>query len=261
MARDVTEIVQAEKLLELKNLELLRSNEDLQQFAHVASHDLKEPVRKVRTFANRLSREFGASLTDNGRTYLSKMEKAADRMYTMIDGVLKYSSLTTIGDENEQVNLNQTIEAIKADLEVVIEEKKASVEYKDLPIVEGSSILLYQLFYNLIFNSLKFARPGVPPIVEIEAEPKHAVDTNASSGEKIEYVRIIIRDNGIGFSDADASKIFMPFSRLNSKDKFEGTGLGLSLCKKIVERHKGAIEASGIENEGSTFYISLPIKQ
>ena len=260
MARDVTDIVQAEKLLEQKNQELLRSNEDLQQFAHVASHDLKEPVRKVRTFANRLSREFGPTMTDHAKTYLSKMEKAADRMYTMIDGVLKYSSLTAIDDDVELVNLNQTIEAIQADLEVIIGDKQAKIEYTELPTIEGSSILLYQLFYNLIFNSLKFARPGVPPIIRIEANQEGQADSDIFPGQKNQFARIIIRDNGIGFNDADTARIFMPFSRLNSKDKFEGTGLGLALCKKIVERHGGTITATGIENEGSAFEIRLPRK-
>jgi len=256
MARDVTEIVRTEKLLEQKNQELSRSNEDLQQFAHVASHDLKEPVRKVRTFANRLGHELGESLSPNARTFLTKMEKAAERMSTMIDGVLQYSSLTALPAEVQSVNLNEIIKDILLDLEVSLSEKHAIVNTQPLPTIEGSSILLYQLFYNLIFNSLKFAKAGIPPDIRITSENI----SSAGNGTNVieDNVLIKINDNGIGFSDADAKRIFKPFSRLNSKDKYEGTGLGLALCKKIVERHGGTIEARGVEGMGSTFLIILP---
>ena len=256
MARDVTEIVRTEKLLEQKNQELLRSNEDLQQFAHVASHDLKEPVRKVRTFANRLGHELGDSLSPNAKTFLTKMEKAAERMSTMIDGVLQYSSLTAIPAEVQPVNLNDVIKDILLDLEVSLSEKQAVVNAEPLPTINGSSILLYQLFYNLIFNSLKFAKAGVPPEIKISSE--NVVFSRDSTNENDEYVLIKIDDNGIGFSNVDAKRIFKPFSRLNSKDKYEGTGLGLALCKKIVERHGGTIEARGVEGISSTFLVTLP---
>ncbi len=254
MSRDVTDIVKTEKLLEQKNQELVRSNEDLQQFAHVASHDLKEPVRKVRTFANRLRTEFDGVLTGNAKSYLSKMEKAAARMSTMIDGVLQYSSLTAVEDDPRPVDLNEVIKDIQSDLEITIGENGAIIESSNLPTVSGYSILLYQLFYNLINNSLKFVASGKAPVVRIKSET--ITETNHNNRE--EYFRISIQDNGIGFSETDARKIFKPFSRLNSKDKYEGTGLGLALCKKIVERHGGLIEATGVEGSGSTFYISLP---
>jgi signal transduction histidine kinase len=259
MARDVTEIVKTEKLLEQKNKELLRSNEDLQQFAHVASHDLKEPVRKVRTFTNRLSYELGEALSPNARTYLNKMETAAERMYTMIDGVLQYSSLTSMKQDLQPVDLNEVFRDILSDLELILGEKNAVVESGSLPTIEGSSILLYQLFYNLIFNSLKFTRKGISPRIQIHSETIEVVEgIGDDSNETGEYVRISIADNGIGFTDEDARRIFKPFSRLNSKDKFEGTGLGLALCKKIVERHGGTIEARGVEGSGATFFVKLP---
>ena len=259
MARDVTEIVKTERLLEQKNQELSRSNEDLQQFAHVASHDLKEPVRKVRTFANRLSLEMGSSLSPNAKVFLGKMEKAAERMYTMIDGVLKYSSLTAMQEDLQQVDLNIVVNDIMLDLEVTFNEKEAVVESDVLPTIDGLSILLYQLFYNLIFNSLKFAKAGIPPNIKITSEnillsEESAAELNGSG----EYVLIRIIDNGIGFTNDDSKRIFKPFTRLYSKDKFEGTGLGLALCKKIVERHGGKIEASGVEGSGSTFSVTLP---
>jgi PAS domain S-box-containing protein len=256
MARDVTDIVATEKLLEQKNNELLRSNEDLQQFAHVASHDLKEPVRKIRTFANRLMREFGSTLPANAKLYVGKMEKAAERMYTMIDGVLQYSSLASFEQPFQKTDLNEVIRDIETDLEIMIAEKDATIEHHGLPVIEGSSILLYQLFYNLINNSLKFSQDVVEPFIKITADTIYL----DAIGKQNEWTKIMIRDNGIGFDIDDARKIFKPFSRLNSKDKYEGTGLGLALCKKIVERHNGTIEASSKEGEGSLFVITLPKK-
>jgi PAS domain S-box-containing protein len=259
MARDVTDIVGTERLLEQKNQELLRSNEDLQQFAHVASHDLKEPVRKVRMFANRLSSEFDGTLPKSAKVYLSKMERAAERMYTMIEGVLQYSSLTAMEENIEEVDLNELIAFIKSDLEIAIDEKHAVIESATLPKVQGSDILLYQLFYNLINNSLKFAKPNVSPVIKINSDTVLATAGEGAHNDGVEaYYQISIKDNGIGFNEADSTRIFKPFSRLNSKDQFEGTGLGLALCKKIVERHGGMISASGVDGEGSTFYIYLP---
>jgi PAS domain S-box-containing protein len=259
MARDVSEIVRTERLLEQKNLELLRSNEDLQQFAHVASHDLKEPVRKVRTFANRLTREFGTMLPPNAKLYVGKMEKAAERMHTMIDGVLQYSSLGSFEQSYQLIDLNQVIQNIESDLEILIAEKEATIQKGVLPTIEGSSILLYQLFYNLINNSLKFSRADLNPIIAINSKGIMK-PVNGNSQHEEEFVEISIQDNGIGFDVEDSKRIFKPFLRLNSKDKYEGTGLGLALCKKIVERHRGTIEASGVDGNGAVFTVCLPKK-
>lgn len=193
--------------------------------------------------------------------YVEKIESAATRVYAMIDGVLMYSSLDTEIVSAENIDLNKIIATIQSDLELLIAEKDATINYKDLPSIEGSPILIYQLFYNLINNSLKFAKKDVPPLIEIynnsaAADLRH--DLHAS-GEI--YVRIIVKDNGIGFNNDEANIIFKTFSRLNPKDKYEGTGLGLALCKKIVERHGGSISTQGDENVGATFEIILPVKQ
>jgi PAS domain S-box-containing protein len=238
--------------------DLQRSNEDLQQFAHVASHDLKEPVRKVRTFSNRLRDEFGTGLPDKANTYLEKIESAASRMYAMIDGVLAYSSLGGIEQVREEVDLNKTIAQIQNDLEVVISGKGATLQYGRLPVVSGYALLLYQLFYNLMNNSLKFSKAGVPPLITIAAQSPLPGELKANGLSEGNWVRISITDNGIGFSPAYRHRIFQTFSRLNSKDKFEGTGLGLALCKKIVERHGGAIWAEGEEGKGAEFVMILP---
>ena len=259
MARDVSHLVRAEKLLEQANRELQRSNEDLQQFAHVASHDLKEPVRKVMTFSSRLKDELGSSFSEKAATYLSKIEGAALRMYSMIDGVLLYSSLNALEQTRELIDLNELMDNIAADLEVPVQQKQAVVRANNLPSLEGSGILIYQLFYNLVNNSLKFARPGVPAVIELTAEAAAMDDVEkAGLDERKTYLKLVLQDNGIGFREEEAEKIFGTFTRLHPKDRYEGTGLGLSLCRKIVERHGGAIWASGKENEGASFTVVLP---
>jgi light-regulated signal transduction histidine kinase (bacteriophytochrome) len=239
--------------LEELNVALQQSNEDLQQFAHVASHDLKEPVRKIRTFSNRLRDEYGNLLPEKGKTFLDKMQRATERIFSMIEGVLAYSTLNAAEQEIEKIDLNKTLANIEEDLEVSIQQKNARIVRSELPTVEGASILIHQLFYNLINNSLKFARTDELPVISITC-------STFREGEQ-DYVEIAISDNGIGFEQEFAKRIFDTFTRLNAKDKFEGTGLGLALCKKIVERHHGSITATGIRNEGAVFTILLPLIQ
>ncbi len=248
-----------EKLVAERTMELQRSNEDLQQFAHVASHDLKEPVRKIRTFGDRLINDYGGILPDKGKLYISKMEESAKRMNAMIDGVLQYSLLDGMEIKMETVNLNEIIKSIENDLEVVISEKKAVIAYRELASIQGSPILIYQLFYNLISNSLKFTRPDIAPVIQIESSTIKFNGEDGKDGRQHgEYFQITINDNGIGFRQAFAQDIFKTFLRLNTKDKYEGTGLGLSLCKKIVERHRGFIRAEGRDGDGATFFVTIP---
>jgi PAS domain S-box-containing protein len=230
--------------------ELVRSNEDLMQFAHVASHDLKEPVRKIKTFTKMLEMELGA-LSERGRLSLEKVQNAADRMETMITGVLAYSTLNASEQEAATIDLNETILSVESDLEILVQQKGATILRSELPKIEGAPVLIHQLFYNLINNSLKFSKAGAAPLIQIRS----------SVDERRGTVRISIEDDGIGFAPEYAQQIFKTFSRLNSKDKYEGTGLGLSLCKKIVERHGGTIEADGREGEWAKFTIALPLKQ
>lgn len=242
---------QLEVIVKQRTEELQRSNDDLQQFAHVASHDLKEPVRKLRTFINRLDTEYADQIPRRGKEYLDKMRLASGRMYDMIEGVLKYSSFSTSPQPIEQVDLNEVLESIETDLELLIAQRHAVIRRGPLPVLEGAKILFYQLFYNLLNNSLKFCRED--PVVSV-------------SFEKVEHqgrdhAKIVISDNGIGFDPQFADKIFQAFARLHLKDRYEGTGLGLALCKKIVERHNGSITATGIENSGSAFTIILPFTQ
>ncbi len=242
-----------EALVETRTQELQRSNEDLQRFAHVASHDLKEPVRKIGIYAQMIRAE--KSLPDNVKIIgkLEKIEQSAERLSKVIDGVLSYSSLSNEDAELKPVDLNKLFAEIKADLELLISEKKAEITASHLPVIEGAAVLLHQLFYNLIYNSLKFSKKDTPPLVRVEA--------SIHREQKPEHVIIKITDNGIGFEENYAEKIFETFARLYSKDVYEGTGLGLSLCRKIVERHRGTITASGQPDIGAQFTITLPLRQ
>jgi signal transduction histidine kinase len=202
-------------------------------------------------------------LPAKAKSYLDKMESAATRMNSMIDGVLGYSMLGATEQVIEIIDLNDLLDNIQNDLEILVEQKQAIIDYENLPAIEGSSILLYQLFYNLINNSLKFSVSGIQPRICISCSDYNVAQVKENSPLKpgIQYQRISVSDNGIGFEQAYAQKIFKTFTRLNAKDKYEGTGLGLSLCKKIVERHNGTIEAEGKLNEGAVFIIVLPQQQ
>lgn len=268
VAIDVTEQVTARKKLEEsegrykvlsqtleqqvieRTTELQRSNEDLQQFAHVASHDLKEPIRKIKTFTGRLEHYFNDNLEEVPAKFMERIQVATDRMFTMIDGVLAYSTINAAPQKPELVNLEEVIKNIETDLEIAMQKVEGKIQYNDLPTLEGASVLLYQLFYNLINNSIKFAKSNVPLKIVL-----------SSKKDENDLVIITLSDNGIGFRDDHAEKIFETFTRLNPKDEYEGTGLGLSLCKKIVERHNGRISAKGNFGEGASFIITLPLQQ
>lgn len=236
-----------ERLVQERTAELLRSNEDLQQFAHVASHDLKEPVRKITTFAKMVEDLDGPNLSGRGRVCLEKVQNAADRMMNMVNGVLGYSQLAATEQIYETIDLAALIQSAETDLEVIIQQKKATIVLGKLPDIAGAPVLIHQLFYNLINNALKFSRIDVPPVITITG----ALQEN-------DMVRIVLEDNGIGFEQEYAERIFKTFTRLNSKDSYEGTGLGLALCRKIVTRHHGAIAAEGTPNKGARFILLLP---
>ena len=241
---------QLETMVDERTKELRHSNNDLQQFAHVASHDLREPVRKIRTFGLRLRDELGDASTENAKKYTEKILKAAQRMTTMIEGVMCYSSLNASEMKFETLDLNAILTEIRNDLEVTIEEKEASITTGQLPQIQGIQVMIYQLFYNLINNSLKFSRPSVKPVVTIDAAADHP-----------EGIRIVVTDNGIGFDPEYNEVIFNTFTRLHPKSRYDGAGLGLALCKNIVERHGGWIKATGTKDYGASFTIVLPVKQ
>jgi light-regulated signal transduction histidine kinase (bacteriophytochrome) len=256
--RDYTEKLEQEvhkrtQELARANILLEQSNEDLQQFAHVASHDLKEPVRKIRTFTGRLLEEYGDVLPAAAKAFLAKIEHATQRMVTMIEGVLTYSTINSNEQTISAVDLGEVFDNIEADLEVAIEESGAEIRRDALPTLDGAPVLLYQLFYNLVNNALKFSSGRDKPLIVITS------CMSAGPGKRI--AEVCVKDNGIGFEQEQSNRIFEAFARLNSKDRFEGTGLGLALCKKIAERHHGSITATGVREQGAVFVVRLPLVQ
>ena len=242
-----------EFLVKKRTEELERSNEDLQQFAHVASHDMKEPVRKIKIYSELLSEELEDQINEQAKQYLSKIQNASNRMLLMMDGVLRYAGMDAFLEGIESIDLNDIMQTVETDLEMVIQKKNAEIKRDRLPEIAGHPILIYQLFYNLISNALKFSRVEIQPIIGIFCDEENYNNKR--------FIRIIIRDNGIGFGTEDAERIFHSFSRLNPREYYEGTGLGLSLCKKIVNRHNGFLSATGVPGQGATFTILLPMVQ
>jgi light-regulated signal transduction histidine kinase (bacteriophytochrome) len=262
VSADITERKVAEEKLKRFADQLERSNAELQNFASVASHDLQEPLRKIMAFTDRLRAKAGATLNDQARDYLGRIENAAQRMQTLIQDLLKLSRVTSRAQPFAVCNLNGIVGEVLTDLEVRIAEKNGKVIVCDLPAIEADPLQMRQLFQNLIANALKFHKPDVPPEITITCEIDAATDHSlqgAQPGDKI--ARITVQDNGIGFDQKFAEQIFVTFQRLHTRDEYEGTGIGLALCRKITDRHGGRIVAYSSEGQGATFVVALPVKQ
>jgi two-component system CheB/CheR fusion protein len=236
------------------------SNSDLQQFASVASHDLQEPLRKIHLYANLIHDRHGEHL-DGAATYLYKILQSSSRMKSIITNIMSYSKLSADNVEFQPTDINEMISALLEDLEISITEKCAEVHVGKFPVIETIPGQIRQVFQNIIGNALKFSRPDVPPVVSITATRVDRLSLNAAPHPDGNYICITIKDNGIGFDQKFSENIFLLFQRLHSKDAYEGTGIGLAIAKKIVEKHRGLISASSKENQGSMFTIVLPINQ
>ena len=257
---DVTDEVLTNQAIEQRNRELEAKNKELQTFNYVASHDLQEPLRKIQTFISRLVDKDLNALSENGQQYLLKIQDSSERMRVLIDDLLKFSRANKSEQIFEQTDLNEVLENSKQELIQIMEEKKAAILNDELPNLNVIPFQMQQLFTNLISNSLKYSKEDVAPVItikvsEVDASKEEAIPVN----EKTKYHKIIFNDNGIGFDAQYAEKIFLLFNRLHNKDKFSGTGIGLAICKKIVENHKGFIFADGELNVGATFTIYLPV--
>jgi PAS domain S-box-containing protein len=248
---DVTERKRTEQKLRATMAELERSNRELEQFAYVASHDLQEPLRKIRAFGDRLETKCGDALPPKGQDYLERMVNAAERMSKLINDLLALSRVTTRGKPFEPVDLGKVTREVVSDLEARIEEVDGRVEFDGLPTIHADPTQMRQLIQNLISNALKFHREGVPPVVRVQAE----VLPDPDNGEAC---RLTVEDNGIGFDEQHADRIFGVFQRLHARGEYEGTGIGLAVCRKIAERHGGRIEARSRPEEGATFTVTLP---
>lgn len=235
--------------LQKKVIELNRSNHELEQFAHLATHDLQEPLRKLFFYSDVLKKKFSSSLDPAGVTVLNNMASAASRMKELINDLLSYSRLQKQDVTFEEVKLNDVMSEVLKDLDLQIREKSATIDIADLPMITGNLLRLRQLFSNLVSNSLKYSRAGIPPhiLITTETQPPD--------------VLIRFRDNGIGFEEKHKEKIFGLFERLHTRDQFPGTGIGLSICRRIVELHHGKITAIGSPNEFAEFEITLPLTQ
>jgi PAS domain S-box-containing protein len=262
VSSDITERKLAEEKLQRFAEQLKRSNEELQNFANVASHDLQEPLRKIQAFGDRLRVKCAAQLGDTGLDYLSRMENAAQRMQGLIQDLLKLSRIVTQAQPFEKCDLGAILRDVISDLVVVIEKKGADIRVGPLPTVEGDPVQLWQLFQNVVHNAMKFQRPGVRPEIRITGRvfdaPANLIP-GADAGEPV--VEIAVQDNGIGFEEKFAEQIFVVFQRLHSRDEYEGTGIGLAVCRKITDRHAGRIVAKSSPEGGATFLVTLPVQQ
>lgn len=270
LEKEIEERIKSEQQISLLNKQLLENinrlqatNEELERFAYVASHDLQEPLRKIILFSDQLAVKYKHTLNDDGYHFLERIIKSSERLQLLIKNILSFSSSTINSATFEITDINMLLDSVLSDLELSIEQKRAVVKVSKLPQLKIISSQFRQLFQNLLSNALKFSKEDSPPEIHIYAEEEEHwqvanIDHSQYEGK---YCSIYIKDNGIGFEQKYADQVFTLFKRLNSYDKFEGTGIGLSICKKIVERHNGFISVTSNLGEGTTFVVSIPLLQ
>ncbi len=248
---------------ELKGREaaLARSNRELETFASIASHDLQEPLRKIDAFGDRLKRRYHETLGDDGRMYVERMQSAVGRMRSLIEDLLDYSRITTKAKPFDRVRLDEVLDEVKSDLQVAIETSDATIAATSLPVIDADRTQMRQLLQNLVANALKFRKPDLAPVISIDCVPGPASRPGAAGADSGERVRIAIADNGIGFEMKYAERIFGIFQRLHNRAEYEGTGVGLATCRKIVERHNGTLTVTSEPGVGTTFTIDIPVEQ
>ena len=257
--QDVSLQKEYEQLLITQKEELEKSNEELEQFAYVASHDLQEPLRKIRSFGDRLTTKYSNQLDDTARDYIARMQRASERMQNLIQDLLKFSRVSRNLEKFKPVDLNQVLEDVLTDLQISIENTNVAITHDPLPVINGNVTQLQQLFQNILSNAIKFRRENVPPEISVSTEKvtgKSLDFENINPAQK--YYEISIKDNGIGFDDQYLDKIFSIFQRLHGRNEYEGTGIGLAICEKVVSNHQGYITAHGEKGKGAEFKIYLP---
>jgi PAS domain S-box-containing protein len=274
--QDITDQQIAQQKIVERTHELENTNAELQKFAYVASHDLQEPLRKIMTFASLLEKEAAGNLSEAGKMYTEKIVQSSGRMQRLIDDILQFSSLKASKTDYEETDLNLVVKQVLSDMEVKLESTSAVIEVDELPVVEAIPSQIGQLFQNLVSNALKFRKDDTVPHVQIRSEILNAdqlanyswIDkknlTRAGysyNWSREQFVQLDVKDNGIGFDEPYAEKIFEIFQRLHTVRVYEGTGIGLAICKKIVDNHHGTISAEGKPGEGATFTIILPLSQ
>jgi len=262
ISSDITQRKLTEEKLAAFAIQLQRSTRELEEFAAVASHDLQEPLRKIQAFGDRLAVKCAGSLDDDGRDYLNRMLSSATRMRTLIDDLLDYSRLTIKARHYVKVDLAVVCREVLSDISQQIERVGGRVVVGDLPIIEADAMQMRRLLQNLITNSLKFSREGVPPVIRVDARLlKPPVRSHVKSPPAKELWEIVVQDEGIGFDEKYLDRIFAPFQRLHGRNEFEGTGMGLEICRKIAESHWGSITARSAVGKGTAFIVTLPTTQ
>ncbi|WP_353718124.1 PAS domain-containing protein [Dyadobacter sp. 676] len=250
--QDVTKDVELSDALHKKNLELRRNNEELASFSYVASHDLQEPLRKIRAFSSRIMEKESEHFSENTRDYFGRIIAASARMQKLIEALLSYSGTSGVNFKFAETDLNSIVDEVKSDLEELILEKGAVVEVQKLPVLPVIPVQFHQLMQNLIGNGIKYSSPDRKPLVQITS--------TVTENEQGPFCRISVIDNGIGFDQRYENRIFDLFQRLHGKNEYEGTGIGLAICKKIVQNHHGYITAEGAPGMGSAFHVFIPTR-
>jgi light-regulated signal transduction histidine kinase (bacteriophytochrome) len=253
---------QLEQILAQRVKELASTNAELEQFAFIASHDLQEPLRKVQSLGDLLTAKAGAALGADERDYLTRMQAAAQRMQGLINDLLTYARVTSQARPFVAVDLARVVREVLSDLEARVKTTGGRVEIGTLPQLDSDPLQMRQLLQNLIGNALKFHRPDVPPVIVVAGRVvKNGDSLTLEHSRSDQICEITIQDNGIGFEEKYLDRIFLPFQRLHGRGEYEGTGMGLAICRKIVERHSGPLTARSTTGQGATFVILLPLSQ
>jgi signal transduction histidine kinase len=248
-----------QKQLEQKIKVLYRTNGDLEQFLHVVSHDIREPLRKIVTYGTLLKNEFAPALEQGAVKYIDIMNTASTRLNALMEDLVHYSYVGTESSSLEKVDPNKLLTEIVNDIETIVISKGAKITWDVLPMVNASRFQMRQLFTNLIINALKYSKEGIAPELHVSAEVSAQERFGGVDGKTILYHKINFDDNGIGIEEKYMNKIFVIFQRLHGIKEYSGTGIGLAICKRIVENHNGKIEVTSVVNEGSTFSVYLPV--
>lgn len=260
LVRDITDRKRMEVQLNAYMLKLERSNRELQEFAAVASHDLQEPLRKIKAFGDLLSSKHGKNLNEEALDFIDRMRSAAERMQILMESLLTYSRVTSKAEPFTTVDLNLVLQNVLIDLEWRIKQTGARIEIKNLGTIEAEPNQMQQLFQNLVGNALKF-HGEKKPVIKVYPKQSPARSRARRGSHNGRFCTICVEDNGIGFDEKDLDRIFAPFQRLHGRNEYEGTGIGLAICSKIVERHGGSIKACSTPGQGATFLVSLPFRQ
>jgi light-regulated signal transduction histidine kinase (bacteriophytochrome) len=262
ITRDVTNLKNFEKERERNIRELNRSNRDLEEFAYVASHDLQEPLRKISTFGERLRSQCAGTLDKEATLYINRILASTENMRILIDNLLEFSKTTRSSHARVKCDLNTVLQDVLSDQDLKIEETKTKIEGGELPVIDAVPSEMRQLFNNLISNGVKFRKKNTDPVIRVQSQLlSEAEKSTYCLAPERTYYKILFSDNGIGFEKEYAEKIFQIFQRLHGKAEYPGAGIGLAICKKIVDNHEGLIYGSGNNGKGSTFTVILPEKQ